>query len=116
MVSGIFYDAIQAIKTQLLALGLAPVTDPRNARPMTVVIEMPSFDTFTSNVGNISIPLRIIGAPPANQDNSNYLITVADKIMDSPISVTSGQAGYATYGGQELPTYDLQVAVVVRRR
>jgi hypothetical protein len=115
LASGIFYTAIQSIKTQLVALGLTVVTDPRNVRPLSVLIEMPSFDTFTSNVGNISIPVRIIGAPPANQDVSDWLITAADKIMDSPISVTSGQAGYATYGGQDLPTYDLQVAVVVRR-
>ena len=115
MASGIFYAAIQAIKTQLTALGLVAVTDPRNARPLSVLIEMPSFDSFTSNVGNISIPLRILGAPPSNQDTSDYLITAADRIMDSPISVTSGSAGYATYGGQDLPTYDLTVAVVVRR-
>jgi hypothetical protein len=115
LASGIFYTAIQAIKTQLTSLGLVAVTDPRNVRPLSVLIEMPSFDSFTSNVGNISIPVRIIGAPPANQDTSDYLVTTADRIMNSPISVTSGSAGYATYGGQELPTYDLQVAVVVRR-
>lgn len=116
MATGIFYTAIEAIKTQLLALGLKPVTDPRNARPMSVMIEPPSFDSFTSNVGNIDITVRILGAPPDNQDVNDYLITVADRIMDSSISVVSGQKGYASYGGQELPTYDLQVAVVVRRR
>jgi hypothetical protein len=115
LASGIFYEAIQAIKTQLTALGLVAITDPRNARPLSVLIEMPSFDTFTSNVGNISIPIRILGAPPANQDVSDYLVTTADLILNSPISVASGSAGYATYGGQDLPTYDLQIAVVVRR-
>ena len=38
--SGILVDAVNAIKTALTALGLKPVTDPRNARPMSVFIEL----------------------------------------------------------------------------
>jgi hypothetical protein len=41
--AGIFTDAINHVAASLTALGLKPVTDPRNARPLTVFIELPSF-------------------------------------------------------------------------
>jgi len=115
MASGIFYEAITATKTALEGLGYVVVTDPRNARPMTVLIELPTWDSFTYNVGDIRLSIRILAAPPGNQDATDWLITQADTIMNSTIAVTSGRPGFATYGGQDIPTYDLTVAVAVRR-
>lgn len=115
MASGIFYEAITATKTALEGLGYAVVTDPRNARPMSVLIELPTWDSFTYNVGDIRLSVRILAAPPGNQDASDWLITQADTIMNSTLAVTSGRPGFATYGGQDIPTYDLTVAVAVRR-
>jgi hypothetical protein len=111
----IFATAVNGVKTQLTTLGLKPVTDPRNARPLSVMIELPTFDAFTYNVGDIRLIVRILAPPPGNQDSGDYLISVADQIMNSPIAVTDGRPGFATYGGQELPTYDLTVAVAVQR-
>lgn len=113
--TGTLAAARDQVVTQLVALGLKAVIDPRNARPMAVMVEQPSCDTFTFNVVTVSIRLRVLGAPPSNQDASDYLITIADQIINSPISVTSAQPGTANYGGQDLPTYDLTVAVAVRR-
>ncbi len=113
--SGIFADAVGAVKTALTGLGLKPVTDPRNARPLSVMIELPTFDAFTYNVGDIRLVIRILAPPPGNQDAGDYLVTTADKIMNSSIAVTDGRPGFATYGGQDLPCYDLTVAVAVRR-
>ena len=113
--SGTLIAAITAVKTQLLALGLVPVTDPRNARPLTCLIELPTGEAFTSNVLNISLRIRILGAPPSNQDVNDYLMTIVDQIINSKISVSDFRPGTATYGGQEIPTYDLTVAVAVRR-
>jgi hypothetical protein len=70
--SGILYDAVTACKTALTALGLVPITDPRNARPLSVLIELPTVTAFTYN-------------------------------------------GLASVGGQDLPTYDLSVAIAVKR-
>lgn len=113
--TGTLAAARDAVVTQLTALGLKSVTDPRNARPLTCMVELPTADTFTFNVLTVSLRIRILGAPPANQDATDYLITTADTIINSPISVTSVQPGAANYGGQDLPTYDLTVAVAVRR-
>ena len=113
--SGILVQAVNAIKTQLTTLGLKPVTDPRNARPMSVFIELPIMTSYTYNVGDFRVPVRILAAPPGNQDAGDYLMTTVDAIMNSPIAVIDARPGNATYGGQDIPTYDLTVAVAVRR-
>ena len=113
--SGILVDAVNAVKTQLTALSLVPITDPRNARPMSVLIELPSVTAFTYNVGNIDIRLRVLAPPPGNQDAGDYLMTIADQIMNSSIAVTDLRPGLVSVGGQDLPSYDLTVAVAVRR-
>lgn len=112
---GILVDAVNACKTALTALGLVPITDPRNARPLSVLIELPTVDAFTYNVGDMEVRLRILAPPPGNQDAGDYLMTIADQIMNSTIAVTDLRPGLATIGGQDLPTYDLTVAVAVRR-
>lgn len=113
--SGILSVAVDTVAAQLVDLGLKPVTDPRNARPLSVLIELPTVSAFTYNVGNIELRLRILAPPPGNQDAGNYLMTIADQIMDSPIAVTDLRPGLASVGGQDLPTYDLTVAVAVQR-
>jgi len=113
--SGILVEAVNAVKTQLTALSLVPITDPRNARPMSVLIELPTVTAFTYNVGNIEIRLRVLAPPPGNQDAGDYLMTIADQIMNSPIAVTDLRPGLVSIGGQDLPSYDLTVAVAVRR-
>lgn len=115
MASGILYDAVNTVKTALTALGLVPITDPRNARPLSVLIELPTSTNFTYNVGNIELRCRVLAPPPGNQDAGDYLMTVADTIMNSPIAVTDMRPGLVQVGGQDLPSYDLTVAVAVRR-
>jgi hypothetical protein len=113
--SGILYEAVNACKTALTALGLVPITDPRNARPLSVFIELPTATAFTYNVGDISLRLRVLAPPPGNQDAGDYLMQIADQIMNSPIAVTDLRPGLVSVGGQDLPSYDLTVAVAVRR-
>ena len=113
--SGIFATAVSTVSASLTALGLKPVTDPRNARPLTVMVELPTFDAFTYNVGDIRLTCRVLGAPSGNSDTGDYLIATVDTIMDSPIAVLDGRPSIANYGGQDLPCYDLTVAVAVRR-
>lgn len=113
--AGNLYDAVQAVAEGLRGLGISPITDPRNARPNAVLIELPVVDSFTYNVSNVTIQLRCLAPPPGNEDTANYLMTLADKIVNSEIAVTAARPGYATYGNQEMPTYDLTVALAVKR-
>jgi len=114
--SGIFADSRTAIVNALTALGVVSVTDPRNARPLTVLINPPTFDAFTYNVGDIRFELLILAAPPGNQDAEDYLITTADTIMASTtLAVTGGRPVSVTVGDQQIPAYSLTVAIAARR-
>ena len=114
--TGIFAESRTAIVNALTALGIATVTDPRNARPMTVMVNPPTFDSFTYNVGDIRFELLILAASPGNQDAEDYLITTADTIMASTtLAVTNGRPIAVTVGDQQIPAYSLTVAIAARR-
>lgn len=113
--SGIFAAAQGTLVTSLQGLGLAVVTDTRNARPMSVLVEPPTFTCFNSNIADIEFRVRVLAAPPGNQDAADYLMTVADEIMDSAISLIRGAPGVVDIGGQMVPSYDLTVRVSTQR-
>lgn len=113
--SGIFNEARSTVVATLTALGLKTETDVRNARPMTVLVDPPTFTCFNSNIAEIEIDLKVLAAPPGNQDAVDYLITTADTIMNSDLSLIRGIPGVMTIGGQEVPTYDLTVRVGTQR-
>lgn len=114
--SGILSDAVNSVVTSLTALNLVPVTDPRNVRPMTVFVGLPTADGFNYNVGDITLIVSVCAPPPGNQDAGDYLMTIADQIMNSSIAVTQLRPGSISVGGQELPTYDLTVRIAVNRQ
>ncbi len=74
--TGILWDAVNATKTALVALNLGyeVVTDPRNARPMTLFLELPTVEAFTYNVGDITLRIRVCAPPPGNQDASDCIL------------------------------------------
>lgn len=113
--AGIFTDTISDVSTTLTNLSLKPVTDARNARPLTVFIELPTFTCFNNQVADITISLRVLGAPPGNQDASDYILGVVDTIMNSSLAVVSGQPTIAQIGSQELPAYDLIIRIASKR-
>ena len=113
--SGIFTDTIDTVSASLTALGLKPVTDSRNARPLTVFVELPTFTCFNNQIADITVDLRVLGAPPGNQDASDYILGVVDTIMNSPLAVISGNPSIAQIGSQELPAYDLTIRIASKR-
>ena len=115
IINGLFRDAIDMVADSLTALALVPVTDPRNARPLTVFVELPTFTCFNSKIADITCDVRILGAPPGNSDSTNYILTVCDTIMDSEIVIISGQPSIAQIGSQELPAYDLTIKISAAR-
>ena len=112
---GVLYEAVQAVVDELADLGIPAITDPRNARPNAVFVELPTIDLLTYNVADCRVTLRLLAPPPGNQDAADYLMTQADKVIDSALAVVDARPGTAVYGGQELPSYDLTVAVAVKR-
>jgi hypothetical protein len=114
-VSGIFTDTIDTVSASLTALGLKPVTDSRNARPLTVFVELPTFTCFNNQIADITVDLRVLGAPPGNSDATTYILGVVDTIMNSPLAVISGNPSIAQIGSQELPAYDLTIRIASKR-
>lgn len=116
MASGVFIQSIAAVKTRLTNLGLTAVTDPRNARPLTCFVELPTFTNFTGNVSDVTIIIRVLGAPPGNQDATDWILTQVDAICaDLGIAAVAGQPTTAVIGSQELPAYDITVRISTLR-
>ncbi len=117
--TGIFVEATTALVNALTNLGLAVVQDPRNARPLTVFVEPPSFTNFNAGlvnaVADLTFTIRVLGAPPGNQDSTDWILTTVDEILNSGVVFASGQATIAVVGTQELPAYDLTVRMSARR-
>ena len=113
--TGMFAEAITAVANVITARGYVAVTDPRNARPLTVFIELPTFNAFTYNVGDITLTIRVLAPPPGNQDAGDYLLTAIDALMNSSLAITGGQPTIAQIGSQELPAYDLTVRISSKR-
>ena len=113
--SGIFTDTIDTVSASLTALGLKPVTDSRNARPLTVFVELPTFTCFNNQIADITVDLRVLGAPPGNSDATTYILGVVDQIMNSELAVISGNPSIAQIGSQELPAYDLTIRIASKR-
>jgi hypothetical protein len=113
--AGIFTDTISAVSATITALGLVPVTDPRNARPLTVFVELPTFSSFNNQTADITIDLRVLGAPPGNSDTTQYILGVVDQLMNSSLAVISGRPTIAQIGSAELPAYDLTIRIGTSR-
>jgi len=114
--TGVFAEAQAALASRLDALSIVNTADPRNARPMSVLIEPPSFTAFTYNVLKMTFTLRVLAAPPGNQDAIDYLYTTIDTIINTTtIDVLDGRPSMTTIGGQDIPSYDLTVAVATQR-
>ena len=113
--SGIFTDTIDTVSASLTALGLKPVTDSRNARPLTVFVELPTCTCFNNQIADITVDLRVLGAPPGNSYATTYILGVVDTIMNSPLAVISGNPSIAQIGSQELPAYDLTIKIASKR-
>lgn len=114
--TGLFAAAYSAVTSALTAGGLVVVTDPRNARPMSVFVELPTAQAFNSNILDVTIVCRILSAPPGNQDAADYLLSTADTIHAlTSLAVTDCRPSVALIGDQQIPAYDLTVRVAARR-
>ena len=113
--TGIFATAVTKVKDTINDLGLVAVTDPRNARPLTCLIEMPTYTQFTNQVADISVVVHILAGPPSNQDSGDYLMSTLGTLMDSELAITGGSPTLVVIGSQELPAYDITIRIGAKR-
>ena len=101
-------DVRNALITEIAAAGFVAVTDPRNARPLTIFVELPTIQAVTFKVLDMTWTLRVLGAPPGNQDAIDWLFTTVDTLIQrQKLAIVSAVPSLAQIGTQELPAYDL---------
>ena len=116
MPSGVLADSITHVTTIINGLGYKVVTDPRNARPLSLFVELPTFTTFAHDVVDVTIVVRVLAPPPGNQDASDYIITIVDALQDAfDGAIIDGRPTVALIGEQQLPAYDLTVRLGTHR-
>jgi hypothetical protein len=83
---------------------------------MSVFVELPAGRAFNENIIDVTIRLRVLAAPPGNQDASDYLLTVFDTIHQlSTIAVTDFEPSTAILGEQNIPAFDITTRLSTRR-
>jgi hypothetical protein len=114
--TGILAAAYSSVTTALADAGLVVVTDPRNARPLSVFVELPTGEAFNENIVDVTIRLRVLAAPPGNQDAADYLLTTFDTIHQlKTIAVVDFTPSTTQVGEQVVPSYDITVRLSTRR-
>jgi len=114
--TGFLAQCVDKVVATITAANLVAVTDPRNARPMTVLVRPPSADTFNNNITNVTIVLNVLGAPPGNSDAIDYLMTTCETLLQTDMAVVGPiDFGIITIGSQDLPTYTMTVRLGNRR-
>lgn len=111
----VFSDAITAVVNAVTAAGFRPVTDPRNVAARCVFIELPTFDSFTTNVADITISVKVVAAPPGNNDAFDWIMSSVDTLLAANLPIISGRPITWVLGQMEYPAYDLTVRIGERR-
>lgn len=111
---GRILDARTRIVNALTAANIVAVTDARNARPMTVLVDPPTMTRSTgSGTGSqvlLEFTLTVLAAPPGNQDALDWLSNTVDAITSiTGIAATQATPGVYSVGSQELPAYTVTV-------
>jgi hypothetical protein len=111
----VFSDAIAAVSAAVTAAGFRPVTDPRNVSARCVFIELPTFESFTTNVADITISVKVLAAPPGNNDAFDWVMSTVDALLAANLPIISGRPITWLLGQMEYPAYDLTVRIGERR-
>lgn len=108
-------DSIDYVVGQLATVGIRAVTDPRNVTPPCVLVEPPIITAVQSaNLVQLEIPVSVIAPPPGNRDAIIGMLALVDDII-GVLNVTSGSPGTYVAGNTELPAYNLNLNIQIRR-
>ena len=113
--TGILADAYDNVVSTLTAAGVNVVTDPRNVRPLTAFVELPTVQAFNSNIIDATIVVRLLAPPPSVKDSADYLLTQADLVHQNVEGITTITPSSVLIGEQQIPAIDLTVRISTRR-
>jgi hypothetical protein len=101
-------DARLRLVSTLETAGIVVVSDSRNARPLSVIIDPPQVTRSTTNQLSLSFPVNVLMPPPGNLDALIALLDTMDIVIDAT-SATDATPTVYTVGNQELPAYTVTV-------
>lgn len=92
----------------LTTAGVTVVSDARDARPLSAIIDPPNITRSTTNQWSLSFPVNVVMPPPGNLDALIALLDVVDVVM-AATSATDASPTVYMVGNQELPAYTVTV-------
>jgi len=101
-------DARIRLESALTTAGVAVVSDSRNARPLTAIIDPPTITRSSTNQTSLSFPVNVLMPPPGNLDALIALLDLMDAVMLATGATDASPTVY-TVGNQELPAYTVTV-------
>jgi len=108
--TGLFNQALADLATKLGTIsGLPVVRDPRNLTPGCVLIQAPTWQSFSAGVVDMTIPVTIISSGPGNQDALDQLLSIAATILEKAVADTDGRPVTVNIGGTDAPAYELTI-------
>lgn len=108
-------DAWQWVVDQLESVGIRAVTDPRNVTPPCVLVEPPVITAVQSaHLVQLEVPISVIAPPPGNRDAIMGMLRTVDLVIAS-VPVQNGAPGVYVAGNTELPAYNLNTTIQIRR-
>ena len=108
--TGLFVEALDDLATTLATIsGLPVVRDPRNLTPGCVVIQAPTWQSFSSGIVQLTVPVTIVSSGPANRDALDQLLSIAATIIAKKVGNTNGRPVAVNIGGTDAPGYELTI-------
>ena len=101
-------DARVRLVTALTTAGVTVVSDARDARPLSAIIDPPVITRSTTNQTSLSFPVNVVMPPPGNLDALIALLNLMDVVMLATGATDATPTVYSA-GNQELPAYTVTV-------
>lgn len=116
---GVVADGLAWFNGVLTGAGVTVVNDPRNVQPPAVLVDLPTIESLSGEVVQLTIPVVAIAPPPGNLDSVNKLIDLMDTVLSAfetaSVTTTTADPGIYQLGQLELPSYSIRATVAYRK-
>lgn len=113
--TGLLADAWATLQAGLTAAGFTVTTDPRQVRPRTILLQLPTMAAFNGKVLDITCDFQVVSAPTNDQAGWDWLVSAVDTVHDAGLAVLSAEPVTLSLGGQDLPAYSFTVRIAGQR-
>jgi len=110
----IFNDAFNQLVTKLQTIpNITVVDDPRNINPPCVFVDAPTIEMETNVVAKMNFNVRVIGSGPGDLKTLQTLLTLADKVRQLQIGLSTLNPSITTIGALDYASYELSISTKI---